>query len=68
MVLMDKMHKEALQVSKEILVKFIESGRVSPASFGEVFPAVFKVVCETLEEAGVKPEAAAERPRRKDGR
>jgi len=45
---MDKVHKETLQVTKEIIVKFIETGRVSPANFGEVFPAVYTVVRQTV--------------------
>ena len=45
---MDKLHKEALQVTKEIVVKFIESGRVSPANFEEIFPSVYTVVRRTL--------------------
>ena len=48
---MDKLHKEALQVSKEIVVKFIEAGRVSPANFAEVFPSIHKVVRETILDA-----------------
>ncbi|GHV51105.1 hypothetical protein FACS1894168_3050 [Deltaproteobacteria bacterium] len=48
---MDKLHKEILQVTKEIIVKFIESGRVSPANFDAVFPAVYKVVRSTLLDA-----------------
>ncbi|SBW03391.1 conserved hypothetical protein [uncultured delta proteobacterium] len=45
---MDKVHKETLQVTKEIIVKFIETGRVSPANFEEIFPAVYGVVRKTL--------------------
>ncbi len=45
---MDKVHKETLQVTKEIIVKFIEAGRVSPANFEEIFPAVYAVVRKTL--------------------
>ena len=45
---MDKVHKETLQVTKEIVVKFIEAGRVSPANFEEIFPAVYSVVRRTL--------------------
>ncbi len=45
---MDKVHKETLQVTKEIIVKFIETGRVSPANFEEIFPAVYAVVRKTL--------------------
>ena len=48
---MDKLHRETLQVTKEIVVKFIESGRVSPASFGEIFPSVYSVVRQTLVDA-----------------
>ena len=52
---MEKLHKEALQVSKEIVVKFIETGRVSPANFAEVFPSVHKVVRETIIDALLPP-------------
>ena len=43
-----KDHKEALQVTKEIMVKFIEAQRVSPSNFAEVFPSVYRVVLNTL--------------------
>ena len=45
---MEKHAKEALQVTKEIVVKFIETNRVSPATFNEVFPAVYRTVLETV--------------------
>ncbi|UZP66505.1 hypothetical protein N1030_12925 [Desulfovibrio mangrovi] len=45
---MDKLQKEALQVTKEIVVKFIETGRVSPQNITEIFPAVYDVVLGTL--------------------
>lgn len=48
---MEKDQKEALQVTKEIVVKFIEMQRVAPSNFAEVFPAVFDVVRKTLQEA-----------------
>lgn len=48
---MDKLHKETLQVTKEIIVKFIENGRVSPANFEEIFPAVYAVIRRTLVDA-----------------
>ena len=47
---MEKEHKEALQVTKEIVVKFIEAQRISPSNFAELFPAIYKVVLTTLEE------------------
>ena len=46
---MGKEHKEALQVTKEIVVKFIETQRISPNNFAENFPAIYKVVLDTLE-------------------
>lgn len=46
--LMEKYTKEALQVTKEIMVKFIETGRTSPTNFAEIFPGVYRVVLETI--------------------
>lgn len=45
---MDKLDKEALQVSKEIAVKFIETQRLSPNNFAEIFPAIHRVVLDTI--------------------
>jgi hypothetical protein len=45
---MEKDAKEALQVTKEIIVKFIETGRISPANFDQIFPAVYNMVLETI--------------------
>ena len=45
---MDKQHKEVIQVTKEIVTKFIETQRISPANFPELFPAIYKVVHETI--------------------
>jgi hypothetical protein len=46
--LLDKVQKEALQAAKEMLAKFIETRTVSPNTFADVFPAVYKVICDTL--------------------
>ncbi len=40
----------ALKVTKEIVVKFIEVGRLSPASFPETFKMVIDTVRRSLEE------------------
>ena len=45
---MEKIQKEALQVTKEIVVKFIEMQRVSPSNFADIFPAVYAVVLDVL--------------------
>lgn len=45
---MDKTRKEALQVAKELTCKFIETRTVSPGNFAEVFPVVYRVVADTI--------------------
>ena len=57
---MEKDAKEALQVAKEIMVKFIELRRVSPENFSEIFPSVYQVILETITRpnAGGKADAA----------
>ncbi|MFW5734810.1 MAG: hypothetical protein ACOCWR_07110 [Oceanidesulfovibrio sp.] len=57
---MDKEKAQALQVTKEIVVKFIEVGRVSPQNFQEFFPAIYERVRETLREdaGGMESEEA----------
>ncbi|MDA8161874.1 MAG: hypothetical protein M0022_03075 [Desulfobacteraceae bacterium] len=37
-----------LRASKEIVAKFIETGRVSPTSFEEVFSRVFEAVTKAV--------------------
>ncbi len=49
-----KINKEALQISKEIAVKFIETQRISPSNFAEIFPALHKVVLTTIKEGEKK--------------
>ena len=36
--------KEILKAAKEITVKFIETGRISPANFSAIFPEIYQVV------------------------
>ncbi len=45
-----KLNKEALQVSKEIAVKFIETQKISTTNFKDIFPSLHKVVLETIRE------------------
>ena len=45
---MDKDRKEALQVTKELVAKFIETRNISPGNFAELFPAIYKVVLSTI--------------------
>ena len=37
-----------LKVSKEIVVKFIEVGRLAPGNFDEMFRAIYKSVRDTV--------------------
>jgi hypothetical protein len=40
--------EQILKASKEIIVKFIEVGRVSPAAFPEAFKTIYAAVEETV--------------------
>ena len=61
---MGKEHRDAVQVTKEIVIKFIEIQRISPANFPEIFPAIYQVVQRTIaESADDEPEAAAAKRR-----
>lgn len=44
----DKERKDALQATKELVGKFIETRNVSPGNFADVFPAVYKVVLDAI--------------------
>ncbi len=44
---MASMDEHILKATKEIVVKFIEAGRVSPAGFDETFRSVYLTVKET---------------------
>lgn len=45
---MDKEYKEIRQITKEIVVKFIEMGKITPSSFPQLFPVIYGVVEQTL--------------------
>lgn len=40
--------EQILRASKEIVVKFIEVGRVSPAAFPEAFKTIYEAVEKTV--------------------
>jgi hypothetical protein len=61
---MDKLRKEALQVAKEIVVKFIETGKISTSNFHQVFPAIYFDVLRTITS---DPDAEAGRPEGREG-
>ena len=45
---MDQIQKQALQAAKEIVVKFIEVGRISPGNFSEFFTAIYLEILTTI--------------------
>ena len=56
---MSSLDELILRSTKEIVVKFIETGRLGPAGFHETFKSIYQTVEETvkgLEETPEKPE------------
>lgn len=51
---MDKTQSMAVQVTKEIIVKFIELGRISPTNFSDHFAPIYQEVLGTIM-AGEQP-------------
>lgn len=60
---MDQTQKQALQVTKEIVVKFIETNRISPTSFPELFREIYRSVLSTIrDEHGLETSDADDDP------
>lgn len=55
---MDQIQKQALQVAKEIVVKFIEVGRISPSNFTEHFELIYDDVYRAVTKTGPAPASA----------
>lgn len=45
---LSSMEESVLKAAKEIVVKFIEVGRVSPASFAETFTGVYQAIRDAV--------------------
>jgi hypothetical protein len=45
---MSAMDEQILRAAKEIVVKFIETGRVSPAGFPEMFKSVYNTILDSV--------------------
>jgi hypothetical protein len=52
---MTSIDEQILRATKEIIVKFIEVGRVSPTSFDESFKTVYQTICESVKQTDRKP-------------
>ena len=53
---MKSLDEQVLKVTKEIVAKFIEVGRISPASFDETFKNVYRSVKEAILDYGIEEE------------
>jgi hypothetical protein len=42
------MDEHILKTTKEIVVKFIETGRISPSGFSESFKSIYQTIDETV--------------------
>ena len=58
---MASMDEQILRAAKEIVVKFIENGRISPTGFTETFRNVYKTVDETVRGSRPEPDKAGEK-------
>lgn len=57
---MASMDEHILKAAKEIVVKFIECGRLSPSGFAETFQSIYKTVDETVKARVSPPDKARE--------
>ena len=48
---MATMDEQILRATKEIVVKFIECGRISPSSFHETFKDIYRTVEKTTKDS-----------------
>jgi hypothetical protein len=62
---MASMDEHILKAAKEIVVKFIECGRLSPSGFTEAFQSIYQTVAGTVKGREKPPEKAPEPARKK---
>jgi hypothetical protein len=53
---MASIDEQILRTTKEIVVKFIEGGRISPSGFHDAFKGIYKTVQTTVKESAETPE------------
>lgn len=49
------LQEQILRASKEIAVKFIEVGRLSPSSFGQSFREIYQTIEATVQGVSIDP-------------
>ncbi len=47
---MASLDEQILKATKEIVVKFIEAGRISPSGFNETFQSIYQTVSTAVKE------------------
>ena len=57
---MSSINELILRSTKEIVVKFIETGRLGPAGFHETFKSIYQTVEETVKGLEETPEKSEE--------
>ena len=57
---MGNIDEQILRAAKEIVVKFIEAGRVSPSGFHETFKDIYRTVEKTTKESTTQSAAQSE--------
>jgi len=64
---MASIDEQILRATKEIVVKFIENGRISPSGFHETFESIYHTVEKTAK-ASVKPPPEEEQTEKKESK
>jgi hypothetical protein len=59
---MGSMDEQILRAAKEIVVKFIEGGRLSPGGFHETFKDIYHTIEETVKRSAAISQPAEEKP------
>jgi hypothetical protein len=62
---MASIDENILKATKEIVVKFIECGRLSPSGFADAFQSIYQTVQDTVKGGEKPPEKALEAPKKK---
>lgn len=57
---MGSIDEQVLKTAKEVVIKFIECGRLSPSGFAETFQGIYKAVDETVKAHVKMPEKPPE--------
>jgi hypothetical protein len=62
---MASMDEHILRTAKEIAVKFIETGRISPTGFADAFRDIYQVVEQTVKGTAPEPDPEAQTEKKK---